>query len=551
MKTSRYSNELTTKYLIAERILCSDGAEHTALLLEDRPPQAALGVTDLCTIREGGYVLLDFGEELCGGMDITVQETEGERVQMRLVFGESAMEAMSHIGEKNATNDHSLRDMIVNVTNYSNFRAGQTGFRFVRLEAVGGTVRLGGVRAAFVYRDIEYKGSFETDDALLNRIWQVGARTVHLNMQEYLWDGIKRDRLVWVGDMHAEISAIAGVFGRQKVVEDSLDLIRDITSPGAWMNNIPSYSCWWLIIQRDWFLYTGNIVYLRENADYIFATVRHILEQIQEDGSETFAQGQSTEDGIHSYFVDWETCNSPEAKIGFYSVLILALAAACELCRTLQNEELALECMRKQAALRGFSLPQPVNRQIASLAVLAGLADAKTVNEAILSKEPIEDISAFLGYYTLLAKGKANDVGKALEIIKRYWGRMIELGAISFWESFSVENAKDAPGIDCILKPGEKDIHGDFGAYCYKQRRCSLCHGWACGPTPFLSRYVLGVKPLSPGCKELSVKPRLASLKYVHGSFPTPYGTVSIDAEQTNSGVKTEICAPKEIEIVR
>ncbi len=72
MKTSRYSNELTTKYLIAERILCSDGAEHTALLLEDRPPQAALGVTDLCTIREGGYVLLDFGEELCGGMDITV-----------------------------------------------------------------------------------------------------------------------------------------------------------------------------------------------------------------------------------------------------------------------------------------------------------------------------------------------------------------------------------------------------------------------------------------------------------------------------------------------
>ena len=53
-------------------------------------------------------------------------------------------------------------------------------------------------------RDLQYLGSFECSDERLNTIWQTGAYTVHLNMQDYLWDGIKRDRLVWIGDMHPE-----------------------------------------------------------------------------------------------------------------------------------------------------------------------------------------------------------------------------------------------------------------------------------------------------------------------------------------------------------
>ena len=35
-------------------------------------------------------------------------------------------------------------------------------------------------------------------------------------MQDYLWDGIKRDRLVWIGDMHPETMTIGAVFGGQR-----------------------------------------------------------------------------------------------------------------------------------------------------------------------------------------------------------------------------------------------------------------------------------------------------------------------------------------------
>ena len=80
-----------------------------------------------------------------------------------------------------------------------------------------------------VIRDIPYVGSFRSDDERLNRIWEVGAYTVHLNMQDYLWDGIKRDRLVWLGDMHPEVRTINAVFGHNPVVAQSLDVTRDVT----------------------------------------------------------------------------------------------------------------------------------------------------------------------------------------------------------------------------------------------------------------------------------------------------------------------------------
>ena len=45
--------------------------------------------------------------------------------------------------------------------------------------------------------------------------------------------------------------------------------------------------------------------------------------------------------------------------------------------------------------------------------------------------------------------------------------------------------------------------NGDFGKFCYTQLRHSLCPGWASGPTSFLSRHVLGIKPIEAGYKKI------------------------------------------------
>ena len=547
---SKLSNELKTEYLIAQRIVYSLNIFNEQLLLSDSPNIATLGCNDICVLKPGSVVVLDFGEEICGGIEITTSASESESSQLRIVFGESVSEAMSDIGYKNATNDHSLRDTIVTALNYSNMRVGSTGFRFVKIECVDGNCHVSGIRAASEYRDIEYKGSFECDDELLNEIWRIGARTVHLNMQNYLLDGIKRDRLVWVGDMHPEVSAIMSVFGYDDIVDKSLQLIRDTTPSNEWMNTLPSYSLWWLIIHYDWYLYTGNRQILLNNKDYIVEVTRHILEVIHDDGTDSFSASTENRDASNpylKYFIDWGTIGKADSKTGFYSIVIMSLNAAYELLRILDEDSLAQLCSNKIETIKTFALPETSDRQCASLGVLAGILDASDVNSSVLCKEPVADITSFLGYYVLLAKGMANDVTGALDIIRKYWGRMIELGATSFWEFFDYPSSFDAAPIDEFVSDGKKDIHADFGTECYEGLRCSLCHGWACGPTPFISRYVLGVEILEPGCMKLRIKPQLGNLKWIRGTYPTPYGIVKIYAEYSDGKIKVDIEHPDEI----
>ncbi len=543
MIKSKYENEIMSERIIAGCVVCAEKVEKDELLLRDTPPQAIVRSNEICTVKEGGYFVLDFGAEICGGVEITFCKNGVQLARARIVFGESVSEAMSELGEKNSCNDHSPRDISVPVSDYSNMRLGYTGFRFVKVQAEKGDLKILGIRAVSELRDIEYKGSFECNDELLNRVWLVGARTVHLNMQSYLWDGIKRDRLVWIGDSHAETSAIMSVFGYNDIVEKSLDLVLDTTPPDAWMNGIPSYSLWWLIIRNDWYMYTGNAAYVKRDKRYICDMIRHILDGITDSGEVI-----GFRDPNMQYFVDWETLGGEDTKSGFCAVLIMALKACENLCSVIGNKKLAAECREKATRIRAASLPEIHRKQIGALAALAEMCDAKQINKDILSVEPA-DISAYLGYYVLLARGMAGDVAGALDTVRKYWGRMIELGATSFWESFDYPSSFGAAPIDKPVPEGMKDIHGDFGAYCYKGFRCSLCHGWACGPTPFITRYVLGVKILEKGCRRVSVKPCLGGLKWIRGTYPTPYGNIEIYAEDKNGDVVTRITAPKEIEI--
>ena len=553
MNFSNYKSDVITEYIIANKIVCFENCSRAELLLCDTPRQARLGNDNVCKINNGGSILLDFGEELHGGLSVTIQNVSNKGTCLRIVFGESVMEALSNIGEKNSTNDHSPRDILSEANDYTTINVGHTGFRFAKLEAVGGDVSISGCCAAFEHRNIECRGNFDSSDALLNKIWHTGKRTVFLNMQDYLWDGIKRDRLVWIGDMHAEISAISCTFGECDIVNKSLDFVMESTSHGEWMNGIPSYSLWWIIIQYEWYLYTGNINYIKKNEKYILNHIKNIVSTIKSDGTDSFICDLGYLDDSNpyiAYFIDWETYGTQESKSGFYSVVIMALRASSSLCRILGDDVLRKNCGSKISLVQSMNFPVASNRQMASLMALADLDNAENVNARLLSKEPVADITTFLGYYTLLAKGKAGDVGGAIDIIKKYWGRMIELGATTFWESFDYLSSEDAYPIDMIVPPDKKDIHGDFGAFCYKNFRASLCHGWASGPTPFLSRYVLGVNIMEPGCRKLLIKPHLGGLDWVRGTYPTPFGDVRIEAERNADKCAVKVDAPSEVEIV-
>ena len=159
--------------------------------------------------------------------------------------------------------------------------------------------------------------------------------------------------------------------------------------------------------------------------------------------------------------------------------------------------------------------------------------------------------TTFFGYYILSAKAMAGDYAGALNDLKTYWGGMLDMGATTFWEDFDLKWAENAGRIDEVIPEGKADVHADFGAYCYTNLRHSLCHAWASGPAPFLTEYVLGIRPLEPGCAKVAVKPNLGGLDWAEGTYPTPKGLIRVRCEQTESGVKTTVSAPDGVEIVR
>ena len=543
-------------YILPDRVLWTTGEDTVKdvenLLKYDKEPQVSFGLRNLCTLLPGGGVLLDFGKQYHGGIQIVCQHVDqgSSEAKVRVRFGESAMEAMSSIGEKGATNCHSPRDVEVALSYLCSVEVGSTGFRFVRIDSLhDAKVILHSVRAVYLHRDLEIKGSFKSNDELLNKIWSVGAYTVYLNTQEFVWDGVKRDRLVWIGDMHPETSTIQAIFGYDKAVPRSLDLVRNDTAPTGWMNGIPSYSLWWIRIHHDWYMHNGDKKYLLEQVPYLKALIDNLISHINDDGTNVIGDKA----GGMGYFIDWPSSTNPEAQRGgVHALMVHAIRDAKEIFEVAAASDYVDKCAQALKKLSKHTPSNGGNKAAASLMVLAGVLDAKEVNEKLLSVDPYADVSTFLGYYVLKARAEAGDVKGAIDLARVFWGEMIKLGATTFWEDFNMEWAKGAKPIDSILKEGEYDVHGDNGAYCYKGFRHSLCHGWASGPTAFLSEYVLGIKVVEAGCKKVKVQPNLGDLKWVEGTYPTPYGIISVRHEAMSDGtVKSEIKAPEGVEIVK
>jgi alpha-L-rhamnosidase len=535
-------------------------ATNPTALLNPVTDQIYLGGDSMSTsgCRMQGYnasVLLDFGVEVSGGVQIGIPTASQTPLQLRVRFGESVGEAMSELHtSQDSTNDHAIRDELILAPNMGTQEIGNTAFRFVRIDFVGlsksddfAVVQF--VKAIFKRRDLKQIGMFYSSDDTLNKIWNVGAYTVHLNMQNYLWDGAKRDRLVWIGDMHPETSTVSVVFGNHSVVTKSLNFAKQHTPLPGWMNGISSYSLWWILIQHDWYMHSGDMDFLKQQETYLVNLLTQVSTCVKSDGTENLP-GMRFLDGPSSD-------NTPAVHAGLQALTIISLKSGVQLLQFLGKEHTDL--IQKIDGIVEQMLkvvPDPNNnKQAAALMVLAGLADAKTTNEKILAVDGAHRLSTFLGYYVLQARAEAGDINGSLDVIRDYWGGMLDYGATTFWEDFNLDwvaNNISSP-IDQLTENGKKDLHGDFGAYCYIGYRKSLCHGWASGPTAWLSKYVLGVNIVEPGCKVLKIEPQLGDLSWVEGVFPTPYGPVKLYNERDveTGKVSTKVLeAPKEIKII-
>jgi alpha-L-rhamnosidase len=122
---------------------------------------------------------------------------------------------------------------------------------------------------------------------------------------------------------------------------------------------------------------------------------------------------------------------------------------------------------------------------------------------------------------------------------------MLDRGATTFWEGFEIDWLADSGRIDELRPPGRADLHADFGDWCYKGLRHSLCHGWAAGPTAWLMEHILGITPASPGFPTVTVRPHLTDLEWARGTFPTPHGLIEVShTRRADGSVQTDLTLP-------
>jgi len=493
-------------YRPVKRILRASGVENAELLVGNTAYQPVIHyVPERVVFRPGGKVLVDFGNAFHGGVKIDPFGPGNGRIRVK--FGESVSEA---VGPSNQ--DCSRKDAVLDLPMSGSLEYGNTVFRFCEIANVGETpLECLNVTGVALECDLEVTGSFESSDGRLNEIWKTAVRTVHLCMQDYIYDGAKRDRIVWMGDMHPEVRGILCAFSDTSIIRDSFGFLMRQSGPEQPMNNIYTYSCWFIISVWDYYLATGDRQFLEAHGEYFRRMLAHYVRFVGEDGSENIPERR---------FLDWPNNDDQAAKhAGIQALLLWMMQAGEKILKELDLDASAVTAA-KELLLR--HVPDPAGRKApAALMTLTGLADRQDV----LYRDPFRGVSTFYGYYMLLAQ----ETAPALELIRRYWGGMLDCGATSFWEDFDLDWTQNAGRIDELPAPGKKDIHADFGAYCYKGLRHSLSHGWSCGPAPFLSERVLGVSFPEPG--KVLIRPDLGDLAWVRGVVPTPRGLVTVEAD--------------------
>lgn len=446
-------------------------------LLRETTLQIGLMENDLVQVNGKASIILDYGKELCGSIRI-LTFTLGGACRVRIRFGESVNETCAELGERGACNDHALRDIQADLQNFSDMTFCGTGFRFVRvdfLDDVVATIKT--IVAVSEIFEAPPVYTYEGTDKRIADIFEAAKRTVSLCAQSgYIWDGIKRDRLVWIGDMYPETMSFTTLYGRQAVTERSLDFVKDQTPLPLWMNGMPSYSVWWIIICTDYYKETGCRDYMQQQLDYMQGLIKLMDGCVAEDGELQYP----------SYFVDWPTHEQPDELAGVRAINIMGCRRAVEI-----FEEFGVDSsVAKHLLEKLLKVPMEVKKakQVIALKYFAIGSISEEEKEKLVANGA-KGMSTFMSYFILKTIAETSGVDAAIAIMKEYYGAMLDRGATTFFEDFDMNWLEGSGRIDELTPAGMRDLHGDYGSFCYIGFRHSLCHGWSAGVIMFIKEY--------------------------------------------------------------
>ncbi len=479
------------------------------------------------------FVVLDFGRELAGGIRLSIGHMQPNDRLVRVVFGESVTEVLTDVGERGSNNPSAARDVTVTMANLSVRDIGRQGFRFVKIQLCEvGELWLKGVVAVSRTTDLHPAGYLRTSDERLNAILDAAVYTALLCVQEgVIWDGIKRDRLVWAGDLNTEILALFYLYGDIPEARESLRVLADETPASVWMNGIPAYAAWWMLNVADVYRLTGDTTFAAKHIARVNAILQDLDACIGDADTDFSRTGKGSD---MPFFLDWPTFGTPDAVTGTHLLVDHTLGRLADCALPGVHADVAARLSRKLARFR--TMPTE-SKAVAALQALCGAADTPSLLDR-LEDGGARGFSTFMSYFLLSALDEVGST-RTLDVVRAYYRGMLDRGATTFWEDFSLDWLEGSGRIDEITPDGVRDLHADTGAHCYEGLKKSLCHGWSVGVIPYFVERVLGITPASPGYEAVRLSPHLGDLAWAEGCIPTPHGRITVRAEAGREPVVT------------
>jgi hypothetical protein len=488
------------------------------------------------TDAEAPSVFLDFGKELVGRVEIVSDSDSPATVTVQM--GESEAEALHepYLGIDQLT-----------IPAHGTAYGPKSAFRYVKLRFVGGgpSLRFKAIHVDDIYYPVKYAGSFESSDPMLNKIWETGAYTAHLCMQDDIWDASKRDRARWMGDTDVSGRVIEDVFGDKPLMEDTLDRLMGPAPIENHVNGIPGYSSFWFTEVADYYRHTGSKEFLESEHARLLQLLNYV------DG-EFDARGVFANTRKQWLFVDWSpelNGDTPETRRATTLEFYRAYRDAVWLLRQLGDNANADKYQARAAAIEAGTqkyLLDPATEtygprwQTNAAAVISGAARPQqypAIWSHVLSnvghiKYNALIITPYYNYYVIRAMAEMNHRKDALAWIRQYWGGMIDEGATSFWEGYDPSWYKG-------------NFHAALQADDGSGYFVSLAHGWSSGPTAWLMEQILGIEPTAAGFSTVNIRPDLADLSWAKGAEPTPHGLLKVDVRRDASKVAVTVDVPE------
>jgi hypothetical protein len=456
-------------------------------------------------------------------------------MRLEAQYGESVEEALSspYLGANE-----------IYVPPYGTAYGPKSAFQYVLVRFLGGSspLRFKTIDVDFIYYPVKQMGSFESSDPIVNKIWQVGAYTAHLCMQDAIYDGVKRDRLSLAGGLDISGRVINAVFGDRFLIVKSLKaLVAGAGNPVSNdVNSIPGFSALWVMCEADYFRHSGDLAHLKSLHESLRGLMEYMATQIDEKGLFRNSNNRST-------FVDWSPDldqDSAESRRVTLMEFLRAFYEGAWLLEQVGDVTAAQKFQQIAEKLRADTLKSSLvptrnifgeRWQTNAMAVYAGLADASqraAVWENILSRPYRFNVTPHFNYYAVSAMAEAGRRTEALDWIEDHWGGMLRPETTTFWEGYDSRWPKE-------------HFHGHLQTAHGEGYFVSLCHGWSSGPTAWLMEEVLGIQPTAAGFTKVNIRPDLCGMQWARGAEPCPQGLLKVDYQYDASGFKARIELPE------